>query len=90
MLKDNLSFLTFVILLVLFNYIIPKALFILATPFVYKPQTFDETYVEVSAFDVGDKVVVRANVSDSDASATPIDVVYMNITDSQDNLKVSF
>jgi len=78
------------ILIISLSYFAPKILIILATPSVYQPQTFDETYVEVSVFDIGEKVVVRANVSDSDASATPLDTVYMNITDANGNLKVSF
>jgi len=66
LLSDNLTFLLFIVLIILGSYVIPKALIILATPFVYEPQTFNETYVEVSVFDLYEKVVIRANVTDPD------------------------
>jgi hypothetical protein len=80
-LMEILIYLLLFLLIVSSTYFLPKALIILATPYVYFPETFDELYIATTIFDIGEKVVVRANVSDSDAAATPIDVVYMNITD---------
>jgi len=87
MLKDNLIFITFILLIIVFSYVVPKALIILATPFVYEPQTYNETVnIEISLFNREEKIVIRTNISDSDATDTPIDKVILNLTASNGTL----
>jgi hypothetical protein len=81
--KENLVFIAFFFLSILLAYLVPKALIILATPFVYEPQTFNETYVEVSVFDLLEKVVIRANVTDPDDD---VDECWLNLTASNGTL----
>lgn len=84
----QLSYLFLSIVLLLLAYFLPKITeFILATPFVYKPITYNETYVAVEVFERGQKVIVRANVSDD---LNDIDQVRINITDPNNVKKVEF
>ena len=68
------------VIIIIGAHIIPKALIILATPFVYEPETFNETDVKVTVFQVGDLVIMRANVTDRGEAG--IDKVILNLTDS--------
>jgi len=84
----QLSYLCLSITLLFLAYFLPKITeFILATPFVYKPITYNETYVVVEVFERGEKVIVRANVSDD---LNDIDQVRINITDPNNVKKVDF
>ena len=75
------------IFFVLYQLYLPKGVIVVtATPSVYEPETYNETYVELSAFIISDKIVMRANVSDSDAGTTPIDKVVLNLTASNGTL----
>jgi parallel beta-helix repeat protein len=58
-------------------------IFVAATPFVYTPETFSPTYVKISTFVLCDKVVIRANVSDSENNQ---EATWMNLTDASNNL----
>lgn len=58
-------------------------IFVAATPVVYTPETFSSTYVKISTFVLCDKVVIRANVSDSEGNQ---EATWMNLTDASNNL----
>jgi hypothetical protein len=66
-----------------------KVLIVAATPIVAQPETFNETnsvYIKTSVFIAEQKVITRANVSDSEANW---DTVLENITDSLGTSKVT-
>jgi len=76
------------IILLLLAYFLPKMVeFYLATPFVYKPVTYNEQYIVTTVFALGDKVITRANVSDN---LNDVQSVRINITDPNNVLKVNF
>jgi hypothetical protein len=78
--KETMIFLVWLLIVIVFSYFAPKSTIILATPYVYKPQTFNETYVALSVFNIGDKVVMRANVTTQGGYS--INKVILNLTDS--------
>ncbi|MCS7106022.1 MAG: hypothetical protein NZ942_01770 [Candidatus Aenigmarchaeota archaeon] len=56
---------------------------IIAIPFVNVPETFNESLVEISVFEVGQKVVIRVNVSDTENDTQ---FVWLNLTASNGTL----
>lgn len=60
-----------------------RLIIVAATPFIYEPETFSQTYVKISTFILCDKVVIRANVSDSEGNQ---EATWMNLTDASNNL----
>jgi len=83
---EIIPYIIFIIFIVFFSIFIPKIRFIAATPFVYVPQTFNESSVSITTFQVGNKVITRANVSDNlNATRT----ANITINDTAGTLKVN-
>ena len=84
--KENIKFILWLVIIFFGAYVIPRAIIILATPFVYKPQTFNVTnnaLIETSVFDLYQQVVIRTNVSDT---LNQTAYVWMNLTSSNGTL----
>ncbi|MEM5834710.1 MAG: hypothetical protein QXQ69_02585 [Candidatus Aenigmatarchaeota archaeon] len=83
MLNKLLLYILAFLFIIIISYIVPKSLIILATPFVYNPQIFNESLIEISVATYPQKVIIRANVSDSENN---LNYVWLNLTASNGSL----
>jgi hypothetical protein len=78
--NKDIVFILWLAIIIVFADIMPKATLILATPFVYKVEIFNNTVTnpKISIFVIDEKIIIRANVSNQGGNA--ITSVLLNLT----------